>query len=99
MATIDTCGSPYDTVPAVYTGARTDSLALLADNDDWMGDGLVDCRGMVLGEIHQARLTLPVALGVSYQIAVMAYGPEGQGETILNGVGRHQSAVRADWAR
>ncbi|MCC5971678.1 MAG: Ig-like domain repeat protein, partial [Pararhodobacter sp.] len=58
--TIDTFGSNFDTVLAVYTGNRVDMLTLVVMNDDT--DGL------------QSRVQFTATAGVSYAIAVAGYG-------------------------
>jgi hypothetical protein len=60
--TIDTFGSDFDTVLAVWTGSSFSALNLIAANDD-AGDGL------------QSRLRLNVIEGTIYRIAV--YGVDG----------------------
>ena len=67
---IDTFGSDYDTVLAVYNGTAVDSLRGLASNDD-------------AGDKYQSEVTLPVVAGTSYQIAVDGWGGE-KGAVALN---------------
>jgi hypothetical protein len=59
-ATIDTIGSSFDTVLAVYTGAAVSALAVVAQNDDASG--------------VQSRVTFTAVGGTSYSIAVDGYG-------------------------
>ncbi|MBT6053884.1 MAG: S8 family serine peptidase [Planctomycetaceae bacterium] len=59
---INTVGSGFDTVLAIYEGSRVDDLTRLASNDD------ID-----YGRVLQSRLTLSVTAGQSYQIAVDGY--------------------------
>ena len=59
---INTVGSGFDTVLAVYEGSRVDDLTRLASNDD------ID-----YGRVLQSRLTLAATAGQSYQIAVDGY--------------------------
>lgn len=61
-ATIDTIGSNFDTLLAVYTGSAVNSLTLIASNDD-IGGGNV-----------QSRVTFTATSGTTYQIAVDGYG-------------------------
>ncbi len=57
LLTLDTNGSSFDTLLAVYTGSALASLTLQASDDD-SGDG------------SQSRLDLVVAAGTTYRIAV-----------------------------
>ena len=59
---INTVGSGFDTVLAVYEGSSVNDLTRLASNDD------ID-----YGRVLQSRLTLSAAAGQSYQIAVDGY--------------------------
>jgi Bacterial pre-peptidase C-terminal domain len=58
---IDTCGSDFDTVLAVYEGSGIDALTSLASNDD-SSCGL------------QSRVRFNAAPGTTYLIAVDGYG-------------------------
>jgi len=57
-----TQGSSYDTLLAVYSGSAVGSLTALAANDDYPGAGL------------SSRVSLAVASGTTYRIAVDGYG-------------------------
>jgi hypothetical protein len=59
-ATVDTIGSSFDTLLAVYTGSSVSALALVAQNDDASG--------------VQSRVTFTAVAGTSYSIAVDGYG-------------------------
>ncbi len=59
-AVIDTVGSDYDTILAVYTGASVGALAEIASNDDF-GDAL------------QSRVEFTATAGTTYHIAVSGY--------------------------
>ena len=65
IATIDTTGSNFDTVLAVYTENAIGSLSIGFKNDD------ID-----LGVVQASRLTFPVTAGVTYGIAVDGFGGE-----------------------
>jgi hypothetical protein len=67
---IDTLGSSFDTVLAVYTGASVSALALVAENDD-------DERTDTLTSAVRFR----VVAGTEYQIAVDGY--EGESGIVL----------------
>ena len=56
---INTVGSGFDTVLAVYQGSRVDDLSRIASNDD------ID-----FGVVLQSRVTFEAAAGQAYQIAV-----------------------------
>ncbi len=56
---IDTQGSTFDTVLAVYRGASLGGLTSLASNDDYFGT--------------QSRVKVPVTRGTEYSIAVASY--------------------------
>ncbi len=60
---IDTIGSTFDTLLAVYTGNSIGALAQAAANDD-IGDGS-----------SQSRVQFNVTAGVTYQIVVDGYNP------------------------
>ena len=55
--TIDTFGSSYNTVVAVYAGQRLDGLRMVAQNDD-------------LTDSNLSRVTFPTSAGETYSIAV-----------------------------
>jgi alpha-tubulin suppressor-like RCC1 family protein len=69
--TIDTSGSTFDTVLAVYTGAAVDGLTVVAANDD-----------TTVGV--QSRVVFTARAGTTYRIAVAGYDPGAQGATTLN---------------
>lgn len=60
-ATIDTFGSTFDTLLAVYTGTSVSSLSAIASNDD-------------AGSSLQSRVIFPATAGTVYRIAVDGYG-------------------------
>ena len=62
---IDTVGSNYDTVLAVYDGSEVANLTRLVSNDD------ID-----YGVVLQSRVTFPTVAGKTYQIAVDGWGGE-----------------------
>lgn len=62
-ATIDTVGSNFDTLLAVYTGSSVSSLTLQASNDD-----------ISYPSNLQSRVSLSVTAGVTYHIAVDGWG-------------------------
>jgi hypothetical protein len=64
QVTIDTCGSDFDTVLAVYTGNAVNALAPIASNDDACGSG-------------QSRVSFAATAGTTYRIAVDGYGDIG----------------------
>jgi subtilisin family serine protease len=66
---LDTFGSDFDTTLAVYTGPAVDSLFELASNDDSTG--------------LQSHVSLQVAAGTTYRIAVDGYF-ESEGQVLLN---------------
>ena len=57
---LNTCGSGFDTVLAVYTGRALDRLSEVTSNDD-------ECR-------LSSRVTVDAVPGVTYRIAVAEYG-------------------------
>jgi PASTA domain len=59
-ATFLTCGSPFDTVLAVYTGSDVAALSTVAGNDDACDVG--------------SRVSFEASLGTVYRIAVAGYG-------------------------
>ena len=64
--TIDTVGSAFDTLLAVYTGAAVNTLSIVASNDE-LGSGS-----------HQSRVTFMAMAGTVYRIAVDGFlGAEG----------------------
>lgn len=60
VAVMDTLGSDFDTVLAVYTGAEVSSLTLITSNDDAGGP--------------QSRVAFPCVAGTAYAIAVDGNG-------------------------
>ncbi|MDD8044762.1 MAG: carboxypeptidase regulatory-like domain-containing protein, partial [Verrucomicrobiota bacterium] len=66
---IDTLGSDFDTMLAVWTGSELNSLNLIAHNDDF--------------DSYLSRVTLWVDDGVTYQIAVYGWDT-GSGTVVLN---------------
>jgi hypothetical protein len=62
---LNTCGSGFDTVLAVYTGRRVDQLSPVVSNDD-------DC-GL------SSRVRFDAVPGVTYRIAVAEYGAHASG--------------------
>jgi hypothetical protein len=68
--TIDTIGSDFDTVLAVYTGASLSSLSLVANNDD---------RSQTPHEIT-SQVTFNAAQGTVYRIAVAGFDNGGGGD-------------------
>ena len=73
--TINTAGSGFDTVLAVYTGTNTGSLTEIASNDD---RSALDWGSQV---------TFPAVAGTTYQIAVDSFRDDAAGEVTLNGFG------------
>ncbi|HUT37086.1 MAG TPA: choice-of-anchor D domain-containing protein, partial [Planctomycetota bacterium] len=69
-ATINTFGSGFDTLLAVYTGSSVGALTLVASNDDSGGD-------------VRSQVTFIAVAGTTYRIAVDGYGG-GSGNIILN---------------
>lgn len=64
-ATFETCGAPYDSTLAVYTGDEVDSLTLVSYSDDACGVA--------------SRVAFDATGGVTYSIAVDGYeGDEGE---------------------
>jgi hypothetical protein len=59
--TIDTAGSKFDTLLAVYTGASVSALAAVASNDD-------------SGGTVASKVSFAATAGRQYQIAVDGYG-------------------------
>ncbi|WP_333830182.1 S8 family serine peptidase [Pararhodobacter sp.] len=70
LATIDTFGSNFDTVLAVYTGSVVNGLTPVAANDD--SGGL------------QSRVQFNAQAGVVYSIAVAGYAATDSGNIVLN---------------
>lgn len=60
LVTVDTFGSGFDTVLAVYTGNTVGGLSLVGSNDDTSG--------------NQSRVAFAAAAGQQYRIAVDGYG-------------------------
>lgn len=59
VCVMNTLGSNFDTLLAVYTGSAVNALSLIASNDDTSG--------------VQSRVSFSVAAGTTYQIAVDGY--------------------------
>ena len=72
--TIDTDGSNFDTVLAVYTGSAVNALTLIAENDDALGIGL------------RSRVQFDPQPGTTYRIAVAGHGVS-TGSIVLNVAG------------
>lgn len=70
ILTLDTHGSNFDTMLAIYTGSTLSSLSLLASNDDG-------------GTGAQSRLETPVSAGTTYRIAVDGFEAD-TGSIVLN---------------
>ncbi|MEO8428465.1 MAG: lysyl oxidase family protein, partial [Verrucomicrobiota bacterium] len=70
-STIDTIGSNFDTLLAVYTGTSVSALTIVASNDD-IGGGVV-----------VSRVTFNSTLGTTYRIAVDGYNAA-KGNVTLN---------------
>ena len=70
-AAFDTRGSSFDTLLAVYTGTRVDSLTRVASNDD------------IGGGVRQSQVTFTARRGQVYYIAVDGYGGA-TGNIVLN---------------
>ena len=66
--TIDTIGSDFDTVLAIYTGSSLGGLTLVANNDD-----------IVLNTNVVSSVTFSVTQGQIYRIAVNGYNNQGSG--------------------
>lgn len=62
--TVQTTGSGFDTLLAVYTGPAPGALALVAENDD------------ADGSVRTSRVTFTAAALATYDIAVDGYGGE-----------------------
>jgi hypothetical protein len=62
---LETCGSDFDTVAAVYTGTQVDDLELIAGNDN---SGGVDCPAT-----DQSELYFRAVEGTTYSIAVAGW--------------------------
>ena len=56
-AKIDTTGSTFDTILAIYAGDTVDNLTLIAEDDD-------------LGENHASKISFNAVAGTTYRIAV-----------------------------
>jgi hypothetical protein len=71
QAVVDTVGSDFDTVLAVYTGGTLSTLNLMGANDDF--------RGL------QSQVSFNAAAGTTYQIQVAGFSSEGNvGNIVLN---------------
>ncbi len=68
LVQIDTFGSDFDTVLAVWTGDELANLTLLAENDDYIG--------------AQSAVFLNVSAGTSYRIAVYGFSSSRGGITL-----------------
>lgn len=66
-ATIDTIGSGYDTILAVYTGTTVGGLTLVANNDD------------ISSSNTKSSVTFPATQGTIYRIAVDGFDNFGNG--------------------
>jgi hypothetical protein len=64
-AVVDTMGSSYDTLLAVYTGTMINNLVLVAESDD------------LTGQSPFGRVTFNAVAGTTYQIAVDGYNDGG----------------------
>lgn len=71
--TIDTMGSPFDTLLAVYAGGSVNALTPIASNND------------LSAEVRQSRVTFNAASGTTYRIAVDGFNAA-TGEVTLNWV-------------
>ncbi|MFM7173538.1 MAG: hypothetical protein ACKO4U_10955, partial [Caldilinea sp.] len=69
--TVNTFGSNYDTVLALYTGRRG-ALSQVACNDDFTGMGL------------QSQISATLSAGVTYSLLVGSYGGSAGGNLVLN---------------
>ena len=81
-ATIDTCGSDFDTLLAAYTGDAVNALAVVASNDDACDFGF------------QSSITFTAAEGETYRIAVDGV----DGETGLFSLGLRLAPPNDDFA-
>jgi hypothetical protein len=72
VCTIDTLGSSFDTVLAVYTGTVVSNLVKIASNDD------------VNETVTQSRLTFNATAGVTYQIAVDGFAANDFGSIVFH---------------
>ena len=72
VCTIDTLGSGFDTVLAVYTGTVVSNLVKIASNDDANTD------------VTQSRLAFNATNGVTYQIAVDGYAAIAFGSIVFH---------------
>lgn len=70
---IDTVGSQFDTVLAVYSGTTLNSLTQLASDDD-SGDTVS----------NESLVMLSATAGVTYRIAVDGYDSDARGRLVLN---------------
>ena len=69
---MDTLGSSFDTVLAVYTGLAVSNMTLVAANDDVQPGTL------------QSRVAFSAAAGVAYQIAVDGYAAADSGNIVFH---------------
>jgi len=72
ILSVDTHGSAFDTVLAVYTGSSVGSLTEVSSNDD--DDSAGNCSGT----------NAPLTSGTTYRIAVAGYDDSEAGSTVLN---------------
>ena len=70
VVTVNTVGSSFDTVLAVYTGSVITNLTAVASNDD-------------AGGARTSQLTFNASAGVAYQLAVDGFGGA-SGDVVLN---------------
>lgn len=71
IAQLNTLGSSFDTVLAVYTGSDLRQLALVAADDE-------------SGGFHSSRVLFNAVAGVEYQVVVGAYEKKGEGNVVLS---------------
>ena len=84
-ATIDTLGSSFDTVLAVYTGTKLNRLAVIAANDDIPSGG------------GASRVAFSAAAGTTYRIAVDGFeGASGDVQLNLNQAASPQLSMTID---
>jgi len=72
VCTMDTLGSSFDTVLAVYTGSVLSNLVRIASNDD------------ATPEVTQSRVTFNATSGVTYQIAVDGFSATAFGSIMFH---------------
>ena len=78
LLAVDTAGSPFDTVLAVYTGAAVNSLSVVASNDD---------ERRLENTLTSRIRGVPVTAGTTYRIAVDGFNAgtgAASGKTELN---------------